>query len=580
MARQTQNDDRKVVPLPRSPGFSARKHRIERALAQYEEKFRQENPAWDTEQVSDAAAQRVGALIQFPGASHLVDRWDRELDRIRGAIRTTDPQLDPAEVEQRALAELEHLLKTHDAPVSKQMELTRPSLYAPRRDGLFEKIEIAALRRLDYVRCLEAALAKRGGGGPRTDYRVPIAVFERNAFEKGRPELRAAIRDFQGSDRLLDWAYEDPIHSSNSGCSPSAVSEALGSILNRNHPGILLSLNVEAFKELAETDPDAGRYVVIDGTDVPVSRDQGPAYGAEQERLVQRGMSLARLASHGESKNWRGPTLLIATCIKLNKPIAWLQIPGGAREFKHAAELVRLIFELWGDDCPLEYLVGDKEYDDAELIRELEECYGVHLVTPWRRHKDEQPGAAAQGTPTCSCGTHPQPMKLHQAEGFWPPTKRRENGLRPGDRVDLKKTKARFRWHCVHDGRVTATTYFHHDPRRHPFLPRAGEHKWRVALRTALLLRRNAGESLNMQLKHRGIAGRGVEVSRWVTTDQEQDWLIGAALLGITLRGVVHACGLYKDAEDEALARGLIKLDGTGQGRRSLVAHAALATAA
>lgn len=124
---------------------------------------------------------------------------------------------------------------------------------------------------------------------------------------------------------------------------------------------------------------------------------------------------------------------------------------------------------------------------------------------------------------------------------------------------------------CGNDG----YTGFHHDPRRHTYLPREGEHASRIDLRTALRLRRNAGESLFAQIKPRGVAGRGSNVPRWVRTDNQVRWLTGACLLGLTLRRVVHETGVYDDVRQEALDAGLTKLTGRGGMGRAGLALAA-----
>ena len=69
-----------------------------------------------------------------------------------------------------------------------------------------------------------------------------------------------------------------------------------------------------------------------------------------------------------------------------------------------------------------------------------------------------------------------------------------------------------------------------------------GKH-WKVDLRTALLLRRNASESVFAQIKHRGVAARGVKVPRWVKTDNHAGWPTGGCLLGLTLRRLAHEDG-------------------------------------
>jgi hypothetical protein len=63
--------------------------------------------------------------------------------------------------------------------------------------------------------------------------------------------------------------------------------------------------------------------------------------------------------------------------------------------------------------------------------------------------------------------------------------------------------------------------------------PHAGQHPTMIALRVALLLRRNTAESLFAQLKHRGIGGRGSEVPRWISTDRQMAWFVGGCVLAV-----------------------------------------------
>ncbi len=161
-------------------------------------------------------------------------------------------------------------------------------------------------------------------------------------------------------------------------------------------------------------------------------------------------------------------------------------------------------------------------------------------------------------------------MRLHQSEGFVDAKKRAKLGIPRGERIDFNK-KARFRWVCVDPNCGSRQdVYWHHDPRRNTWAPRAGQHS-RVALRTALMLRRNQAESAMAAMKHRGIGGRGSEVPRWVSTDNQFLWLTRMTDLASALRRVVHEDGSYWRVYDEAVGRRLVKIDVRhGQGRAGL----------
>jgi hypothetical protein len=232
-------------------------------------------------------------------------------------------------------------------------------------------------------------------------------------------------------------------------------------------------------------------------------------------------------------------------------------------------QLVDLLYRFW-PECPAVWLVGDRGFDVESLHRDLEERYGIHLVTPIRNAPDTSGGTDSIGVPTCSCAGSPKAMAYKQAEYFWDADKRRAHGIAPGEWISTKENKAGHRWHCRDCG-ATAATRFWRSPRFHGYLPHAGEHPTRIALRIALLLRRNAAESVFSQVKHRGVDLRGSDVPRWVSSDNQMAWLVAGCYLGLTLRRLAHETGLYRNAHDEAVDRGLVKITGrNGWGRDGL----------
>ncbi|MEA2382239.1 MAG: hypothetical protein QOH72_2210, partial [Solirubrobacteraceae bacterium] len=67
-------------------------------------------------------------------------------------------------------------------------------------------------------------------------------------------------------------------------------------------------------------------------------------------------------------------------------PLAWILTPANQPEFQAVTRLVDILYAYW-PECPIEYLVGDRGFDvPDELHRDLEECYGIHPVTPWKRN--------------------------------------------------------------------------------------------------------------------------------------------------------------------------------------------------
>lgn len=305
LARTTTTDTKlRAVPTPRSPGITKRAARVERAAEQLREQVR------------------------------------RELD-------ATGNPYDESDVQALAIERLDELLAT-DPGVRKQFLLTAPTSTSPRRDGLFEKVEVAAIRRTSQACALESLFS--GAGAPRgrrrpSDRRLPIAVFERNAWEMGRPEVRANVRDFLGSDALLDWAYDEPV---TSGVHERSVLETMQAMLDRHDPETTGALNLEAIRDLADRHKDVGRYVAIDGTHVQAWLDQSPDYGAAHKRALNRGMHEAAFATHGRHY-WRGHTLLVLTCLKTTLPLAWILTPANQPEFQAVTPLIDLLYE----HCPI-----------------------------------------------------------------------------------------------------------------------------------------------------------------------------------------------------------------------------------
>lgn len=528
MSSSSAEDEKKVkpVPDPRSPGSSKRMVRVERALATFREQVRVE---------------------------YVNEGRDADAD----------------EIEVEAFARLTELLGRQDPEVAKQLAKTAPSSVSPPRDGLYHALEVGAMRRTPMGRNLEAVLRAQTMGRP-TDRRLPLAIFEEMALGMGRPSVREHLQRFLQSDGLLDHVHEHPVTDANCGISESSVRATLKKMLNRNDPDLAIALNIEGIKQLAQRHGDIGRYVAIDGTDVPAWLDQGPDWGRGHAALMNRRVEGAEHGSHGKNYFWRGYVLIVLTDIKSTLPLAWVLASAKGDEASLAREVIDLLYRHW-PECPIEYLVGDRGFDvPAALHRDLEELYGIHLVTPWKRSADEVD--AERGIPHCHCTGAPEPMTYRQSDGFWPAAKRRDAGIDPGERIDLKKTKARHRWSCAHCGN-RENRWFWQDPRRHCFLPRGGIDPWRVALRAALLVRRNAAEGMFATLKHRGIAGKEVNVPRWVTSQRQMSWLIGTCLLGVTLRRVAHETGIYEQVREEAEAEQLLKLRGAfGRGRAALAA--------
>ena len=496
-----------------------------------------------------------------PGFTNRRHRERMEKAVIRYRLETSGPNLTDAEIDAKVEEEYA-LLLPHDPMVKHFFEETAPVSVCPSRRGLHSEVEVKAVRSLQPMRELEEMLRMSAYGRP-TDRRLVVAAFERNILENGRPEIIAHYKSFQVKNEALGWAYDWPARD-GSNRDQSSVYRTLHSTLLRCNADICLEMNVRALVELRKQlgCSDIGRYLVIDGTAVPAPREQrssDPNYRAVEEKHLRRGIEQAAFTTHGGRKTWRGPRLVYLTDVKTNLPIGFNLLPSDRPEYVGLGELLERIHELWEkyaqEPWEPEYLVGDAHFDNENTHRMLEERFAIHPVIPLKdqlgQHHDFWDN---KGTPTCA--KHGD-MKLIQSQYFVDHAKRRQLGLRPGEPADL--SQASFRWKCVDTScPVTAQTSWQKSPRAHPYLPFKGVHRSRVALRKALMLRRNASESLNARLKGRGIGNGGMNVPKWVSTDGEMAWLCFGTSVAFTLLRLAHDSGAYESAREEADSHDLL----------------------
>ena len=554
--------------------------------------------AIDEEDSQRQAAHRTGAAPSpvpnphkmgfTPRAARIERAYAQLQEQVRVEIRLGAPPLDEDEIAELASERLTTLLRTEDDEVYKHWKQLAPAFRAPRRDEIEPLAEVLAMRRTSYVQFMEERLTRQGeprGRGRPSDRRLPLAVFERQIFEKGRPEVRRNVRDFLGCDLLLDHVYGHPVTGSSCGVAQNSVTATMKGMLDHpsSPPLLAMHVNTQVVADLAARAGSDNDYYALDGTHAQAPAEQVPGRGAEHEALIRRGMQKATFATHGEyGTTWRGPNNLTLTRLGETVPAFAQSIPGNEREHKHVIELVAAKFALDPGWTP-KAIIADREFDYPELHRVLQERFGIPLITPARRQGSGPPIKTGElGTPTCSCHGATKLMRLVQSDNFRDVAWRRAQGIAPGVRVCHKASKARHRWVCPHPGCDNKEArWFHQAPHRHCYFPFEGEHRGRggsrIALRIALMMRRTVAESINSTLKHYGAAGRGVEIPRWVSSDAQMEWLLYGSALAITLRRLVHANGAYEAAHRELVDAGLLKLTGRdGQGRAGLNPAAAV----
>ena len=504
--------------------------------------------------------------VRNPGVTGRKARIARALEQLRTEIRAekgTDEgvDLDEDEVERQAQARLAELRSANPHALRWYLK-TAPSSRAPDRRGLVENVEIAAMRRLGPARELDDGL-RYGSRGRPTDRRLPMAIFERNIYANGRPEIRCYRERFLGADHQLDWAHDQPVRQGGGGTSESAVYETLGRMLDRNDPELAIGLNLHAVRELAQgdTDRDIGLYCAIDGTSIEAHRDQHQSVSPVEEGLITRGMDGAAFGYHqadqGREKAWRGYTALILSDLKSGLPLAWKLIPANRPEFEHVLDVLDLLLKYW-PDCPIEFLTSDREFTRSkQLSGDLEFRYGIHPVFPLRAGAEGR-WATSLGVPKCAAHGV---MKRRWGQDFFLAKHRIRSGVRRGDLSDAAQTSAHLRFRCIDPQCLVGevTTYVRDDPRLYTYLPRTGKSDHLVGKRAALLARHNIAESVNARLKGRGVGLGGQRHPKWVSTDRQMEWLVGGTLLGMSLQRLAHESGGYARELQEALDRGLIK---------------------
>jgi hypothetical protein len=342
----------------------------------------------------------------------------------------------------------------------------------------------------------------------------------------------------------------------------------------------LIDTNIEMIKALHAIHPSVGLRLGIDATDITAHVKQiGKQDSSEKERRVRRGAVNAKyhiIERDGKIfKSWRGYYLYILGDLATNVPLVWCLRPGpgdGRTDTTALRYLLNELYEKWGDDCPTEFVVADRAWDNKEAVEMCAVDFGIHLIVDrdepsWKRHPTYLPrkprlgrreGAAEvshfDGRGVAYCRRHNLPMRRSTANFVGPP-ERRKLGLAPGKPApDPRVFRLRLECTALVD-RCTGKPHLHMDEdwpalSAYPHTIDGGQED-RHAFRLAMYARRNSCESINAALKtfHKlGLSG----ASR-THTDNEAvvDLLISLALLSRT--AVVAA--------NERALRGLIPAD-------------------
>lgn len=518
-------------------------------------------------QVGAVDRRQSSVPIRRPGPTATSRDLEKTRLLVEEQVRRERPDLNPASQATEAGRRFDDLCRLAHPDLPKQYARLMQSSWCPNRAQIRDHVEVKAVRQIPEVAELEEALAGCAFGRP-SSRRLAVATLMRLALGDGRPEIRAAVKDFKGSDRELDWAYLDTVDVAEIQShlrDETSIRRSVKGMLERNSSAVAIEANMAVVNQIAARHKDPFTYLAIDATPIEAHLEQVADFGPAHARLMNRGTG-ARFGHHGgrnrRPKSWRGWKLLILSSTKLGLGLVAKLIPASEPEYPHTIDLLERFFHL-ADPALLPageiYLAGDSEYDRrTRLAFDLQSRYGVVPVFDLRATLGRDwEWAATSGVPHC---VKHGPMKLLQSENFMPeavPLAYEEN-------FDEAKrlSKARTRWQCQacrQEGQVIrATTWFAKNARLYTQLPRGGDHS-RYALRLALMSRRNGIESINSQLKHRGIGGRSHFKAKWVSRQVHMEWLCYLALAAMSFRRQAHETGLYARSAAEAESLALVK---------------------
>lgn len=482
----------------------------------------------------------------------------KELLRLEAHHRARERRLrlSPTEISSAVKEKLKRIkaLPNRDE-VLEQFDATALPCVAPPTRAIRSEVMVGAILRLPAVSGLLGYLrARTGSNGPVPARAVAAAVLVRLAFMKGDPEIKPAYESFDAGQTLQAWAHDYP---EGGPTLEGGFYDAFDTMLDKRDPTEAVECNVALVKWIERLFPGFVKIALTDGSDVLAPVRQVRPKSPEHRRLILQALADRRMRIQFRVyTDENGEVIVKVLGYKLvlisigTIPLIWKLAEANCDEREVVLELLEQLFQLW-PDCPMKYLVGDAYFDHSkEFNRKLLFNWGLVGVFPKAEaYARDLPHVAHDGVPHCRHGE----MTLDRRADFpigaaW----RRKRGLAPGEPAMVDP---RLIWTCPLDVCRNLTTRPRHDARLYTYLPRGGTHK-SAALRTALLLRRNAIESLFRCLHHFGVARKEGRPA-WAV-DCDMDWLVSMALLQLTGRALAWESGLYAEVKQRARERRLL----------------------
>lgn len=489
--------------------------------------------------------------------------------------------LAPDEIacERIARRQLDRLVRSRRSPQHGVGHKIGPS---DRRTFRQDLLHVKALRESEIGQELREQLGRFIGGRP-SDHAGAIAIQELLLWSSHPWTVRSAYA-------LLEQGRNDwPSYTLGENChdlaSWAATYDAIGGALRRDghgrRQGLTDRIDANFFdKALAQTarklaayaGEGADRALSIDGTLMRICVPQRQSFSQRDEERLNGDFG-SGFGTHGK-QYVRGYNVMALVATSITAPIAVTVEKANLGERGHTLKLLEMVYRYWPDLAP-EYLVGDRNFDvDWRLYRDLSMRFGINLVAPRKGEKQipkHLQGAFAMGVPVCACSGTPKMMRMHSADGFPTPQKRRELGLRPGEDAEqlLRQLghRMRVRYRCGEPGCESKgvdldprTDYDGEQPnwRFATRLPHQPIHR-SYSLREELLAARNGSESVWNAMKLCGIDSSGAMVSRWQNTQAQQEATIKAKALRHSLLKLMERDGTLERIYAEAEAEGYIR---------------------